>query len=54
MAQQRLVPAPTPVFINETAQRQALALPAAFVNTKAIPATVTPFNRAPRFTYLEF
>ena len=54
MAMQRLVPSATPVFVAEVAQRQALAIPAAFVNTKAQPATVTPFNRAPRFIYLEF
>jgi hypothetical protein len=50
MAQQRMVPSPTPVFVNETLPRQALAAPAAFLNAK--PQAI-PFRRTPYFTYLE-
>ncbi len=45
--------APAAVFINETGQREAITPGGEVDETSPPPATVMPFNRAPRFTYLE-
>ncbi len=45
--------APAAVFINETGQREAITPGGEVDETSPPQTTVTPFDRAPYFTYLE-
>lgn len=43
---------PAALFVNETGAREAIT-PGGEVDERPPPVTVTPFDRAPYFTYLE-